>query len=356
MKHTPHVLLALLALAGCGRHTLEQTDTKAVVAVSVETAVVGRIESTVSATGLVALAPGAEWQITAPEPARIAELSKSEGDAVHVGDILVRFDIPSLQAELTSKKAAVTQAKAQIAQANAAVARISPLVTAGIAAQKEFEDAKRAAAEAEAALAQAESGVTAATALEARAVVRATFAGVVAKRWHNAGDFVEAAASDPVLRIVNPNALLIIASVPVADLPRVEPGHTGFMIGPSGEGEPVRVLTKPPQVEPTTTMAEVRLAFSKPTKLTAGTAVQVLIAAETHEAAIIIPAAAVVHDEDEVFVMVVDKDMKAHRHDVVVGLTGPAKVEILSGVKAGDVVVFRGQDELPDGGTVTIVK
>jgi RND family efflux transporter MFP subunit len=350
------VLVALLVLGGCARHTLEQTDTKAAVAVSVETAVVGTIESTVNATGLVVLAPGADWIITAPEPARIAELAKNEGEAVHVGDILVRFDIPSLPAELASKKAAVTQAQAQIAQANAAVLRIGPLVTKGISPQKDLDDAKRAGAEAEAALAQAESGVTAAQSLAERTVVHATFAGVVAKRWHNAGDFVEAAASDPVLRVIDPSKLQIAASVPVAEIPRVVPGRTGFVIGPSGEGEPIRVLTRPPQVEPTTTMAEVRVVFAKPTHLSAGTAVQIVIVAETHEKAIVIPAAAVVHDEDEVFVMVVDKDNKAHRHDVVLGLTGPEKVEILSGIKAGDVVVFRGQDELPDGGTVTIVK
>ena len=70
----------------------------------------------------------------------------------------------------------------------------------------------------------------------------------------------------------------------------------------------------------------------------------------------IVPAAAIVHDDDEVFVMVIDKENKAHRHDVVVGLTSADKVEILSGIAVGDVVVFRGQDELPDGATVTIVK
>src|SRR4029077_8232268 len=154
------------------------------------------------------------------------------------------------------------------------------------------DEARRTKAEAEAAVAQAESALTAATALADRAVVKARFAGVVAKRWHNAGDFVEAAASDTVLRVIDPQALQIAASVPVADIPRVVPGRGGFVIGPSGEGEPVTVLTKPPQVEPTPTMADVRLVFTKPTQLTAGTAVQVVIVTETHAKAVIIPAAA----------------------------------------------------------------
>jgi RND family efflux transporter MFP subunit len=344
------------ATAGCSRPALEQTDTTAAVAVSVETAVVATIESTVTATGLVTLAPGADWVITAPEAARIAELPRAEGEAVHVGDVLVRFDIPSLPAELASRNAEVTAAQASLTAATDDLTRKTDLHIKGITAQSEVDEARKAKAAADTALAQARSAVTAATALAERAVVKATFAGVVAKRWHNAGDFVEAAASDPVLRVIDPHALQITASIPVADIPRVVPGRPGFVIGPSGEGEPVRVLTRPPQVEPATTMAEVRLVFAKATHLTAGTAVQIVIVAESHEQAIVVPAAAIVHDDDEVFVMVVDKDNKAHRHDVVLGLTAPDKVEILSGIAAGDVVVFRGQDELPDGGTVTIVK
>jgi len=186
--------------------------------------------------------------------------------------------------------------------------------------------------------------------------VRAKFAGVIAKRWHSPGDLVEASTGDPVLRVIDPHALQISASLPVADVARVGPGHTGFVIGPSGEGEPVRVLAKPPQVDITTNLADVRLVFAKATHLMPGTPVQVVLIAEAHEKAVIIPAAAIVRDDDEVYVMVIDKDNKAHRHDVEIGLTSAEKVEILSGVAAGDVVAFRGQAELPDGGTVTIVK
>ena len=39
-------------------------------------------------------APGADLVVTAPEPARIAEMPKAEGDRVRRGDLLVRFEIP----------------------------------------------------------------------------------------------------------------------------------------------------------------------------------------------------------------------------------------------------------------------
>jgi RND family efflux transporter MFP subunit len=344
------------AIAGCGRRTLEQTETTGSVAVSVETAVSGSIDSTLSVMGVVQPAPGGDWTIIAPDTGRVLELPKAEGDAVAAGDLLVRFDIPSLPAELDARRAGLAQAQAQLTRATQEVERVAPLVDKGVAARRDVEDARRAQAEAQAAVAQAQSAVAAATALAGRATVRAKFAGVIVRRWHSPGDLVEASASDPVLRVIDPHALQISASVAAADVDRVVAGHTGFAVGPSGEGEPVRVLTRPVQVDAATTMADVRLAFAKPTRLTAGTPVQVVLTAERHDNAVVVPAAAIVHDDDEVFVMVVDKDNKAHRHDVVVGLTTPEKVEILSGVAAGDVVVTRGQAELPDGGAVTIVK
>ena len=65
----------------------------------------------------------------------------------------------------------------------------------------------------------------AAVALSDRAVVRAPFAGVVAQRFHNPGDLVEAAASDPVLKVINPSQLQVVAAVPASELSRVVVGH-----------------------------------------------------------------------------------------------------------------------------------
>ncbi len=87
----------------------------------------------------------------------------------------------------------------------------------GVAARKEVEDADRAVADAQAALAQAEAARAAANLVAARSVVRATFDGVVAKRYHNPGDLVEPVSADPVLRVIDPRRLEVVASVPLAD-------------------------------------------------------------------------------------------------------------------------------------------
>ena len=97
---------ALLAIVGitvfvvaCHRDAPEEVESETVVPVTVMPAETGSITAEAHATGLVAPAPGAELLVVAPEPARIVEIPKAEGDTVKRGDVLVRFEIPSTAAE-----------------------------------------------------------------------------------------------------------------------------------------------------------------------------------------------------------------------------------------------------------------
>ena len=97
-----------------------------------------------------------------------------------------------------------------------------------------------------------------------------------------------------------------------------------------------------------------RLTFLKPTSLAAGTVVQVEIVGEEHAKAIVIPVAALLEEDDEVFVMVAGADNKAHKYPVATGLSTPTLVEVITGLKAGDRVIVRGQVGLPEGAAITV--
>jgi RND family efflux transporter MFP subunit len=346
---------ALLVLASCRGTSVEQVETEAPVPVVVETAKVDVIRAVIEATGVVTPAPGAELTVVAPEAARVVAIPKAEGDVVKAGDLLVQFEIPTLAADLAARRAAVAQASARLEAATASVNRLKSLLSQGVAAPREVEDATRQQAEATAELEQARSAVDAAAALAARTTVHATFPGVVAKRFHNPGDFVEPAASDPVLRVINPAQLQVVASVPVADLSRVAVGHSAEIGQPGREDlETMRVATKAAQVDPLTSTADVRLTFAKPTSLAAGTVVHIAIVGEEHKNVLVIPSAAIVDEDDEIFVMVAGADNKAHKYPVATGLSTSTLVEITTGLKAGDRVIVRGQNGLPEGAAITI--
>ena len=158
-------------------------------------------------------------------------------------------------------------------------------------------------------------------------------------------------------RVIDPSQLQILAAVPVADLSRVTPGRRGRATGPGGgDAQAVTVLTRPAQIDPKTTLADVRLAFARRTTLPAGAAVTVEIVAETRPNVLVVPSAAIVRDGDDTFVMIAGSDNKAHKKAVKTGLESQERVEILSGLTAGDQVIVHGQEDLPDNAAITVSK
>jgi hypothetical protein len=98
----------------------------------------------------------------------------------------------------------------------------------------------------------------------------------------------------------------------------------------------------------------VRIAFNGPTRLAAGTPVRVEIVAEQRANALVVPVEAILHEDEDAFVMIAGADKKAHKRKVTVGLATAKQVELTGGVKAGEAVIVKGQQELPDGGDIAV--
>jgi RND family efflux transporter MFP subunit len=76
---------------------------------------------------------------------------------------------------------------------------------------------------------------------------------------------------------------------------------------------------------------------------------EVTLATGINAAAVVVPEGAVLASERG-FVVYVVKDGKAKERQVQIGLrTGDGTVEILSGLKPGEVIVTEGSDRLSDG-------
>jgi multidrug efflux pump subunit AcrA (membrane-fusion protein) len=67
----------------------------------------------------------------------------------------------------------------------------------------------------------------------------------------------------------------------------------------------------------------------------------------------LIPAVAVVREGDETGVFIATGG-KAERRSVTLGLNDGTRVEIVSGVKAGEQVIVDGQAGLPDGAAISV--
>jgi membrane fusion protein, multidrug efflux system len=350
------LLASAVGALGCGNAATEVVQTETVVPVTTAPAAMGSIRAVIHATGDVNPGPGAELIVTAPQAARIAEITKAEGDRVRRGDVLVRFEIPDLNAAVQSKGAEATAAEARVRVARQNQVRLQDLFNRGVASRKEVDDADKELADAQSALSQAQAGRGSAQQLASRSTVVATFNGVIAKRNHNPGDLVDASTTDFVLRVIDPARLQVDASVPIPDLSRITIGASArVVVGENQEPIAMKVASRPAAVEAGTASAPVRLTFLSPPSLAVGTPVQVEIDAEEHTNVVLVPAQAIVREAEETAVFVAAGN-KAQRRAVVLGIVDKDHTEIKSGIKAGEEVIVTGQAGLPDGASISTEK
>jgi RND family efflux transporter MFP subunit len=353
MTRAAWLAVACALATACHREAGEELQTQAAVPVQVAEAHLDSVTAVISAAGTVTAASGGDITVTAPQPARIAELRWSVGDRVRRGTVVVRFDSPAARTELATRAGELSQAQARLENARKNYARLNELLGRGIASRKEVEDARREVQEAEAAVRQGRQTRSAAADLASRSTVVAPFDGIVAERWHGTGDLVD--VNEHVVRLVDPRRLEVTAAVPVGDAARVVAGRRAHVRVPSSAGDTTMeatVVSGAGAADPAAGTAAVRLRLGAP--LPVGTPVQVEIEAEERSNVLVVAASALVKEEDAAYVFVVGADGKAHRRRVQPGLVTPEHAEIVSGLRAGEKVVVKGQDELPDGAQVTV--
>lgn len=355
------LVVATLATAACGRSQPAPQESQDVSELTTPVAAIpaatGSVRSVIRATGVVTPAEGAEFLAVALEPGRILELPRGEGEAVNAGDVLVRFDTSAATAEISRRRADVDRARAMVEQTQITQGRTRDLFDRGIVSRREMENAERETAESQAEFRRADAARVASEQSLTRGVVRAPFAGVIVQRFHGPGDLVQGAATDPILRLIDPTRLEVEATVPKANAPNVLPG-TSARITSLPTPVPLTVGAPSPGRRPAAAdTSPVRLLFAEPlpagTTLPVDTSVDVEIDGQEHVGAVLIPVDAVIRTGTESIVMVA-AGSAADRRVVVTGIVDGDRVEIVSGVNPGELVITRGHIGLADGAEISV--
>jgi len=348
------VATALAPGAGCGQRAASSESAVAPPNVSVQIARLETLRSTVAGPGVVTPAAAADWTISSPETGRVAELPKAEGDAVKPGDVLVRFDFGNLAEDVAAREGDVSATTSRVDAAKVTLAKVSGLYDRGFASRNELDAARNGVTQAESDRARASQQLDLANTAAERAVIKARFAGVVAKRFHNEGDLVNGSAADPVLRVYDPTRAQIAVRVTIPQLAQILPGQQATILSATASaGEPASVVMRPMQTDPLANTAEIRLAFTNPSTIPVDSPVQVEILVDQRASVVTLPPSAILKGDDSApFVMIAGADGRAHRRDVRLGLTTPGRVEIVSGVTPGDRVIVKGLDLISDGAPI----
>ena len=370
-------LCLAIAVSACRRDTpraVERQDT--VVPVGAVAAQRAAIRAVLHVSGIVVPAQGGEFLLFAPEPTRLVDVMKAAGDMVKSGDILARFDLASAAQNVSRLSADLAAAEAQLESTRVNRERVRGFVDRGLVARRDLDAAERDFVDAQESVSRARAALAAAQAGAGRAVVRAPFDGIVVSRAHNPGDMV-VSTTDPILRIVDPRRLEVIAAIPRPDQSRVVTGATARVA--AGGTEQVRLTvvgradlstalpaganatagaTANSQAsaatpDSTTDAVAFRLVFAEPSKLAVDMPVQLDIDAEERSDTVLIPTEAIVRDGKEAAVFVA-VEARAERRRVKTGIEDAARTEITEGVRAGELVITRGHVGLTDGAVITV--
>jgi RND family efflux transporter MFP subunit len=300
---------------------------------------------TLGAIGTVAGRSGHVASLSAPEPARIAQVLVSTGQTVQQGQELIQLEqAPFLAAEQSATAAL------QAAERNND--RQQRLAGEGIVPRK---DAEQAAAD----LAKARADEVAARRMSELSVLRSPIAGVVTKLTAAIG--ASADPSQPLVEVSDPTALDVLMNVTPTDAAKVHVGaKVALSAGQSASGEPLgigSVVDVSGTIDSTSRGVAVRVeAPTTRRPLRIGETIFGQIALYTSPSAIVIPADALVPSGEDFTVFVVDPNGIAHERDVKVGGKTDSTVEITDGLRAGERIVTTGAYAVQDSAKVVPLK
>ncbi len=335
-------LLALAAsLTGCGVGEASVSDVeeiRAATPVPVEVAHPFRedIYATYSATATITS------DNDAPVVARVAgeviELLVEEGQYVDKGQVLARLDAERLRLEMLAARASLKQARAEYE-------RNVDLSKRGLISESMFDSLQYDLRALEAAydLRSLEYGYSS---------IRAPISGVVAAREVKPGQHL--AANDVAFRITDTSELIAYLQIPQAELAKFSAGHVASIEVASMPGKAVAATIA--RISPTIdtrngTFRATAIINNDAGELAPGMFGRFTIAYEEHVAALVVPTAALINEDDESSVYVVS-DGEVVRRTVETGVTADGKVEILAGLTEDDVIVVVGHSSLRDGSRV----
>ncbi len=181
--------------------------------------------------------------------------------------------------------------------------------------------------------------------------------GVITDRPTFAGEM--SAAGAPLLTVMDISRVIARANVPSDQLTFLKVGDQARISSPDSPAHLTgKVTVVSPALNPNSMTAEVWVEAANPgNSLKPGMSVQAVISAGEVPDAVVIPATALLPAEGGTSaVLVVDAHSVAHKKAVRTGIREADKVQLLSGVQAGEQVVVVGGVGLEDGAKVSVQK
>lgn len=279
--------------------------------------------------------------IAAEVAGRIKEILFAEGQTVKAGDTLVRLDDELAQVELID-----AQAQLELAEAN--FKRVSTLAETGSATQ-------RARDEAQTELARARALFELISARIDKLSIEAPFDGTVGIRRYSVGAYLEPGAE--IVNLEKIDRLKVDFKVPELFYSQIKIGQTVELTldALAGRTFTATIYTIDPMLDVNGRALNVRAILDNPgMELRPGFFARLVVKGGDPQSVVMVPEESIVPRGEQHLVYVIEGDI-AHERVVTLGARRAGAVEILEGLKAGEIVVTAGHTRLKDGSKVEVV-
>ena len=300
----------------------------------------------------------------------VEQLYVEEGSNVHAGQRLllledreIRNEYSQAQIALDQSELAVRQAEVKSQQSAVNYDRAQSLFDQKLVSQQEFDQTMLTNQTDELAFEAGREQYKAAQArLEAAKIqldyteIHSSINGVVTERLIHVGDRVN--VNQAVFSIEDFSVLWARIFIPEKELSQIRVGQTARIQTEAIPGQYFNAVVK--MINPVVDVASGTIKVTLEVRgradlLRPGMFGIVFIATETRPDVIVIPKKAILRERDDNRVFVIQSDRTVTKREILLGFTEEDRVEILSGVKEGEVIVTVGYEGLNEGYPVNIV-
>ena len=272
----------------------------------------------------------------------VIDLPFAEGQAVPAGGLIARLDDREYRAENERAVAVRNQAKANFERAKT-------LSEQKAISEQSLEDATMAlkVADASAALARARFDKTR---------VRAPFTGIAGRRRVSRGAYVR--AGDVITDLARVDEMKVSFAAPERYLAQLKVGVPVEVTTPAFPHQPFpgRISVVDPMIDPQTRSVQVLAVIpNRQRLLRPGMSANLSVTFAERPGSLVVPDEAVFAEGNQSFVFVVGDSNKVERVAVTLGSRDSSRVEILSGLQAGQRIVRAGHQKLFPGAKVAPV-
>lgn len=296
-----------------------------------------------------------QTMISAEIAGRVTELSVDEGGSVEKDRVVIKIDPERRRLDLSASQARLAQARANLRQETSKVERVRKLRSENIASEERLEEAETALLLAESSVRAEEAAVGVASRALRDASVSAPFAGLVARRSVELGEYVE--PGKPLFELVSMTPLDVLFSLPELDSQRVTIGqHVEITVAAPAEKTFDAVVTFiAPTVDPGSRTLRVKAEVDNSEGvLRPGLFARIHVGTDQRKSVLMVPEEALVQREGSGWLYLIEAGDRVRRVQVETGYQREGRIEVRGAISAGDRVVRRGHGGLADGMVVVV--